>query len=105
MTKLRVQLDFTQAAVKELDELKHLMGASSRAEVIRHALRWMYWTVRQLNAGSRLLMDEAGEQKEVVLPFVTVTKLPLSEGLAIREFESKEHGAGKTLEYLKTLNR
>jgi predicted RNA-binding protein with PUA domain len=69
MDKVRIQLDFSLNAVKELDEMKELMGVGSRAEVLRHALRWMRWTVLNLAEGGRLLIEKNNEQREIVLPF------------------------------------
>jgi hypothetical protein len=71
MDKVRIQLDFSPRAVKELDEMKELMDVSSRAEVVRHALRWTRWTVLNIANGGRLLLEKDGQQQEVVLPFAT----------------------------------
>ena len=69
MDKVRIQLDFSPNAVRELDEMKGLMDVSSRAEVVRHALRWTRWTVLNLADGGRLLLEKEGKQREIVLPF------------------------------------
>lgn len=69
MDKVRIQLDFSANAVQELDEMKKLMGVASRAEVVRHGLRWMRWTVLNLAEGGRLLIEKEGERREIVLPF------------------------------------
>ena len=69
MDKVRIQLDFSSKAVKELDEMKELMDVASRAEVLRQALRWARWTVLNLAEGGRLLMEKDNEQREIVLPF------------------------------------
>jgi len=69
--KYRVQLDFSGAAVAELDELKEIVGASSRADVIRNALRWLFWCADQVVRGATILVELDGKQREVVFPFVT----------------------------------
>lgn len=45
--KERVQLDFTLEALSRLDELKEEIGASTRAETIRQALRLFSWFVNE----------------------------------------------------------
>jgi len=47
MAKTRLQFDFTEDALSELDELKGATGASNRAEVIRQSLRLLQWTIEQ----------------------------------------------------------
>ena len=69
MDKVRIQLDFSPKAVKELEEMKELMDVSSRAEVVRQALRWTRWTVLNLADGERLLLEKEGKQREIVFPF------------------------------------
>ena len=50
MAKTRLQFDFTDEALGELDELKGATGATNRAEVIRQALR---------------LLQDAGKRREI----------------------------------------
>jgi hypothetical protein len=64
--KLRVQLDLDEAAVEELDQIKDIMGAVSRAEVVRLALLWVRWTMLQLSDGKSLLLAKDGKQLGVV---------------------------------------
>jgi len=47
MAKTRLQFDFTDEALGELDDLKSATGAPSRAEVIRQSLRLLQWTIEQ----------------------------------------------------------
>lgn len=70
--KVRIQLDFSPKAVQELDQMKAIMDLPSRAEVVRHALRWLRWTVLSLDEGGRLLIEKEGERRDIVLPFVKV---------------------------------
>lgn len=67
--KYRVQLDFSGKAVAELEKLKRDIGASSRADVIRNALRWLFWCSEQVSQGGAILVERDGKQREVVFPF------------------------------------
>lgn len=69
--KYRVQLDFSGKAVEEVDQLKQIIGASSRADVIRNALRWLFWCAKQVSLGGTILLERDGKQREIVFPFVT----------------------------------
>ena len=69
--KYRVQLDFSGNAVAELDQLKEILGASTRADVVRNALRWLFWCAEQVLRGATILLEQDGKQREVVFPFVT----------------------------------
>ena len=72
--KYRVQLDFSGAALKELDELKLLFNASARAEVMRNALRWLYWCTHEVAQGATILVERDGKQREIVFPFSMQTE-------------------------------
>ncbi|MFY9493508.1 MAG: hypothetical protein WAP55_03480 [Minisyncoccia bacterium] len=52
MGKTRVQFDFSERALKRLDDLIETTGASSRAEVVRHALQWYDWLVKLYEEGA-----------------------------------------------------
>lgn len=54
--RLRLQIDFSQLATTELDELKEIMGCASRADVCRRALEWTNWVARQQAEGCRFLI-------------------------------------------------
>lgn len=45
MAKHRLQFDFDEEALKELDTLREETGFPTRAELIRHALKFFQWTV------------------------------------------------------------
>lgn len=72
--KYRVQLDFTPEAFEELERLKVSVCASSRAEVIRYALRILQWSINEVQAGAEILVRRGGETEKVVFPFLTVAK-------------------------------
>ena len=46
-TKHRVQFDFSDDALKRLDSLAEQIDVSTRAEVLRHALRVYWWLVQR----------------------------------------------------------
>ena len=56
--KRRLQFDFTPEAVDALDELKGEMGAASRAEVIRRALRLLTKVNNTLNGGGNVILTK-----------------------------------------------
>lgn len=69
--KYRVQFDFTPEAFEELERLKAAVGASSRAEVVRYALRILQWSIDEVHAGAEILVRRGGETEKVVFPFLT----------------------------------
>jgi metal-responsive CopG/Arc/MetJ family transcriptional regulator len=69
MDKKRLQFDFTQEALEEMDLLQESTGLQSRAEVIRHALRLFQWVHEEVTHGTVLITERNGEQREVVFPF------------------------------------
>ena len=75
MTKTRLQFDFTEDALGELDELKGATGATNRAEVIRMALRLLQWTIEQTrDENATVLVEKNGRQREVIFPFLSAGK-------------------------------
>ncbi|GAC1369216.1 MAG: hypothetical protein PVS3B1_30060 [Ktedonobacteraceae bacterium] len=60
--KERVQLDFTLEALARLDTLKEEIGASTRAETIRQALRLFSWFVSESMPDDTItITDKKGE--------------------------------------------
>lgn len=45
--KRRVQIDLTESALRELDELAARLGSRSRADVIRNAIAALKWIYRK----------------------------------------------------------
>jgi hypothetical protein len=43
--KTRVQFDFTDASLEHLDDLKTKIGATSRAETVRRAMRLLQFAI------------------------------------------------------------
>ena len=75
MAKTRLQFDFTEDALSELDELKGATGATNRAEVIRQSLRLLQWTIEQIrDENATVLVEKNGRQREVIFPYLTSGK-------------------------------
>ena len=68
--KYRVQLDFTSEAFQELEALKVRVGATTRAEVVRYALRTLQWTIQQIDEGAKIFVERDGKEHEVVFQFL-----------------------------------
>lgn len=66
--KKKLQFDFTEEAVDELDELQELTRLPTRVEVIRHALRFLRWAVDETANGGILCIERNGKIREVI-PF------------------------------------
>jgi hypothetical protein len=75
MAKNRLQFDFSDEALEQLDELKDATGAPTRAEVIRQALRMLQWTVEQVrDEDATVIVEKNGRQREVIFPFLSSAK-------------------------------
>ena len=75
MAKTRLQFDFTEDALNELDELKGATGATNRAEVIRQSLRLLQWTIEQIrDENATVLVEKNGRQREVIFPYLSSGK-------------------------------
>lgn len=57
----RLQFYFTEKAAEELAEVQRLAKLSNKAEVIRHALRFLRWAVDETNNEGTLCI-ERGEK-------------------------------------------
>ena len=89
MTKHRLQFDFSEEALKQLDELKDAAGLGTRAELIRQALRLLQWTLTETkDNNATILVERDGKMREIVFPFMP----------NLRERESSEGtGSPRTL--------
>ena len=97
MEKRRLQFDFAPEALEELDELQRQTGFSSRADLIRHALRLFQWAVSEIrNNDATLLIEKNGQVREVVFPFFGGSKIPRRQN---EDRNEQEHliaaGAGR----------
>ena len=73
MAKHRLQFDFDDVAIKEIDQLREATALPNRAELIRQALRFLQWTLDETNKGATLLIEKNGNVREVIFPFWTVS--------------------------------
>lgn len=70
MSKHRLQFDFTEEALKQLDSLRESTGLSNRAEVVRHALRFFHWMLNELrDKKATLVLERDGKQYVITFPF------------------------------------
>lgn len=68
--KKRIQFDFTEGVLEEIEQMQKATGLSTRAELIRHALRFLQWIVEEVrDKKSTLLIERDGVVREVVFPF------------------------------------
>ncbi len=68
--KRRVQLDFSDRLISEMDDLQARAGFSTRSELIRHALRLLQWTITEVyDKDGTLIIEREGRQREVLIPF------------------------------------
>lgn len=75
MEKKRLQFDFTDEALRELDQLQQATGLPTRAELIRHALRFLQWGIDETrNNNASLLIEKNGKLREVIFPFWLTSK-------------------------------
>jgi hypothetical protein len=65
--KERVQLDFSQDSLQRLDTLKVLIGAGTRAETIRQALRLFDWFINETDPDS--VIEVTNKHGEVTSKF------------------------------------
>ena len=70
----RVQLDFSEEAFNDLNELQKKLNASSRAEVIRNALGILRWATNHLLKGNKIKVERKDERElvEVEFPFLLI---------------------------------
>lgn len=68
--KTRVQLDFTYDALTQLDQLRDDTNASSRADVVRFALRVLQWVLSELSRGGKIMVERNGQTQQIVFPFL-----------------------------------
>lgn len=69
MAKHRLQFDFDEVAVQEIDALREKTGLPNRAELVRHALRFLDWTCDEIATGAKLLIEKNGQAREIIFPF------------------------------------
>lgn len=67
---MRIQFEFSDTALKELDTLREKLNARSRGEVINHAIGVLKWLVNEkYNQESRIVVERKDSSRsEVVFP-------------------------------------
>jgi hypothetical protein len=66
--RVRVQFDFSKRSLDKLDELQTELQASTRAEVIRHALQLFTECVEARRRGAEVLLREPdGTMTKIIL--------------------------------------
>ena len=71
MEKKRLQLDFSESAYKELEELQERVNAPTKSEVIRNALGVLRWVADEVEKDHRILVEKPEGMREVVFHFLT----------------------------------
>ena len=71
--KQRIQFDFSPEALKRLEGLKEKTDATTKAEVIRNALKLYEWFVNQVDANN--IVEIKDEKDEKTLYKVPVHRL------------------------------
>lgn len=68
--KYRLQIDFSQKAYRELNDLQERLDAQSKSEIIRNALGVLRWIVEESTSGHKILVEKPGGTREIVFHFV-----------------------------------
>jgi len=80
MAKHRLQFDLNEEVLKEVDQLRQETGLQTRAELIRNALRFLDWVLREVrDQNASLLIEKDGKLREVVFPFWKSTEAAQAE--------------------------
>jgi len=66
----RVAFDLAPEAVRQLEEIRGMAHASTRAEVVRNALRLYRWFLEQRAEGSEVILRDEKNEKETVIRLV-----------------------------------
>jgi metal-responsive CopG/Arc/MetJ family transcriptional regulator len=71
----RISFDFSPYILEELDILRDRLGAATRGDVIRKALKVLVWVVSNLHHGHKILVKKAnGDTYEATFPFLPPPK-------------------------------
>ncbi len=65
----RLQFDVTPEALEKLEELKKKAGATTRADLVRNALRLYEWFLSQKSDGNEILVRKGEELVSVEFIF------------------------------------
>ena len=68
--KQKIQFEATKEAVGEIDRLRVKARFVTRADLIRHALRFFQWALEEtVDHHAKLLLEKNGGLREIVFPF------------------------------------
>jgi hypothetical protein len=70
MSLHRLQFDVSDETLKEIDQVREMTGFSTRAELIRNALRFLQWIIQEMQGNAEFLVERGGQQQRVVFPFL-----------------------------------
>jgi metal-responsive CopG/Arc/MetJ family transcriptional regulator len=66
---MRIQFEFSDNAVKELDTLREALNAKSRGEVINHAIGVLRWLVKEKQENHKIIIEKNDNSRmEVIFP-------------------------------------
>ena len=69
MKPKRVQFDFSDKQVRQMEQLQKDAGVRTKKELVDNALTLLAWAIREKRAGRIIAsIDEAGRSFEVLLP-------------------------------------
>ena len=66
----KLQINFSDEGLTDLDLLQRQIHAPSRAETIRRALRLLQWAAEEIHKGNKLCLEQPEGIREVLLPFI-----------------------------------
>jgi hypothetical protein len=94
--KIRIQFEFAEKAVKQLDNVKDLAGLSSRAEVLARALALFYKAIEVQKEGGKFgFLDKDGNLSWYIFPGVKCDKAEARPGEGQGDVGGDDEGAGK----------
>ena len=70
--KIRLQFDFAPEAYRDLEQIQEELGAPSRAETVRYALRTLQWLISVTKHGDATFLVKRKNEplREVIFPFI-----------------------------------
>ncbi len=77
---MRIQFDFEEESIKELETLRAKLNLRNRGDVLLHSLGLLKWLVRELREGSRIKVSRKnGTETEVVFTHLESLVMPSDE--------------------------
>lgn len=73
--KIRLQFDFSPEAHRDLEQIQKDLGAPSKAETVRYALRTLQWLITMADEGASFLIQRKEQApREVIFPFLATSQ-------------------------------